>query len=210
MLKRPLLLSILPATLLAGCMGTQNRGLESVHQPVVSRSDYLFDVAVTPRGLAPGERARLAGWMGSLNLGYGDRVSLDDPANSWGARQEIADEVARRGLLMSRDVPITGAPIAPGTLRVVISRMKAEVPGCPDFSRVDVPNYDQHLGSNQGCAINSNLAAMVANPVDLVHGQANTDLADQSTATKAIDAFRRATPTGGGGNVTKNESAGGK
>ena len=39
MIKQSILASLLPALLLAGCMGTENRGLESVHQPVVSRSD---------------------------------------------------------------------------------------------------------------------------------------------------------------------------
>ena len=30
-----------PALLLGGCGGTMNRGLESVHQPIVSRTDYV-------------------------------------------------------------------------------------------------------------------------------------------------------------------------
>ena len=48
--------------LLAGC-GTTNRGLESVHQPVVDRTDIAFDVALGDRGLSAGEAQRLDGWL---------------------------------------------------------------------------------------------------------------------------------------------------
>ena len=68
-----------PALLLGACGGTVNRGLESVHQPVVSRSDYTLDVATSGNRLAPGEAQRLAGWMASMRLGYGARVAIDDP-----------------------------------------------------------------------------------------------------------------------------------
>ena len=68
MFKRTLLLAALPAVMLGGCSGTKNRGLESVHQPVVSRTDYSFDVGTVPNGLAPGEEQRLAGGMASHSL----------------------------------------------------------------------------------------------------------------------------------------------
>jgi pilus assembly protein CpaD len=50
--------------------------------------------------------------------------------------------------------------------------------------------------SNFGCAVNSNYAAMVADPVDLVHGREGTGVLDTSTATKAVDYYRAAPPTG--------------
>jgi pilus assembly protein CpaD len=192
---------ILIAALAVGaCTGTQNRGLESVHQPVVSRNDYVFDVATTQSGLAPGEAQRLAGWMATLRLSYGDHIAIDDP-NGYApaAHDQIAAQVARFGLLLADDAPITDAPPAPGILRVVVSRMKATVPGCPDFSRVSQPDFENHTGSNQGCAINSNLAAMVANPMDLVRGQSGSGVTDTFAATKAIDSFRKAAPSGAGG-----------
>jgi pilus assembly protein CpaD len=192
---------VLIATLAAtACTGTQNRGLESVHQPVVSRNDYVFDVATTRSGLAAGEAQRLAGWMASLRVGYGDHVAIDDPNGySPAAHDQVAAQVARYGLLLADDAPITDAPPAAGMLRVVISRMKASVPGCPDYSRVSQPDFENHTGSNQGCAINSNLAAMVANPMDLIHGQQSSGVTDTLAATKAIDTFRKSAPTGAGG-----------
>jgi pilus assembly protein CpaD len=93
-------------------------------------------------------------------------------------------------------------------VRVVISRMKATVPGCPDYSRVSQPEFESNTSSNQGCAINSNLAAMVANAADLVRGQPGADATDPTTSSKAIDSYRKAVPTGAAG--PKTESTGGK
>lgn len=203
-----ILVAIGPALLLAGCGGTQNRGLESVHQPVVERTDYVFDVNTDNGRLAEGEAQRLAGWMASLRLGYGDRIAVDDPSGYGnGARSDVAALLNRYGLFLSDQAPITGAVLTPGTVRVVVSRTKATVPGCPDWSRQSQPEFDSHTSSNQGCAINSNLAAMIANPADLVRGQPGADVSDPAVSTKAIDTLRKAAPTGAGG--LKTESTGG-
>lgn len=222
--KRPrsiatgLLPALCSALLLGGCAGsagTQNRGLESVHQPVVSRASYALDVATTADGLAPGEQPRLAGWMASLRLGYGDTIAIEDPGSYGGdgygsrVRDAIATEAARFGLLLSDDTPLTDSPVGAGTTRIVVSRMTAKVPGCPDFSRVYSPEFESNTSSNQGCAINSNLAAMVANPADLVQGRTGNAITDQATSGRAIDIYRKALPTGGGGTTVKAETTGG-
>ncbi len=206
MLSRSLLLPALaPALLLGGCMGTQNRGLESVHQAVVARQDYTLDVQTAGYGLAPGEAARLNGWLVAMKLRYGDKVALDAAGAGRGAFDDVARVVARYGLVLGEDRPLTAAPVPPGSVRVVVSRMSASVPGCPDYTRNSSAEYDSNTSSNFGCATNSNLAAMIANPEDLVHGEA-TGLTDPVRAGKAIEAFRRAAPSGGGGS---NVSGGG-
>jgi pilus assembly protein CpaD len=205
---RSLLLSALPMLALAGCAGTVNRSLDSVHQPVVGRADYSFDVGTDAAGLAPGEAARLAGWMSSLRLGYGDRVSVDDPAGDIAARDAVAAEVARYGLLLADTAPVTGAPVAAGTVRVVVSRTVAHVPHCPDYTRMGGSEFNSNTSSNFGCASNANLAAMVANPADLVRGEPGSGTADPATSYRAIDAYRNAKPTGGGGVAVKAESTG--
>lgn len=208
MLKQVLLLPLLaPALLLGGCVGTTNRGLESVHQPVVTRQDYALDVATAGNGLASGEQARLAGWLGTMRLGYGDKIAIDDAANLRGVRDQVGQAVASYGLLLSDDRPVTNAPVPAGAVRVVVSRMHADVPGCPDWSRDSSVDYNQNTSSNYGCATNASLAAMIANPEDLVHGRGTTGGSDPVRAGKAIDAFRRAPPSGAGGSTV--QSAGG-
>ena len=191
------LAALLPMAALAGCQGTQNRGLESIHQPVVDRTDYAFDVAVTPHGLAPGETERLDGWLSSLRLGYGDRVAIDAASSDVAAaKSAVRREVGRYGVLLSDAAPVTPAPVTPGTLRVVVSRMHASVPGCPDHSKIPSIDFENNTDSNFGCAVNGNLAAMVARPEDLVRGQSGTDVVDPAVATKAIQTFREMPNTG--------------
>ena len=200
MIKQSILASLLPALLLGGCMGTENRGLESVHQPVVTRSDYALDLGVAGGALAPGEQQRLAGWMTTMRLGYGDRVAIDDPAaEGYRARTDVAAVVARYGLLLSSDAPVTPAPLTPGSIRVVVSRMRAAVPRCPDWSRDSTDDFTANTSSNYGCAINRNLAAMVANPADLVRGAPGAETTDAALSYKAIDTYRKKAPSGAAG-----------
>ena len=200
MSKRSILLAALgPALLLGGCMGTENRGIESVHQPVVARSDYALDVAIAGGALASGEQQRLRGWMDTMHVGYGDRVAIDDPAGeARRAREQVASVVAGYGLLLSGDAPVSPAPVTAGTVRVVVSRMSAGVPGCPDWSRDESHEFNSNTSSNYGCAINRNLAAMVARPEDLVHGRDET-ANDPALAGRAIDAYRKTIASGAKG-----------
>ena len=47
--------------------------------------------------------------------------------------------------------------------------------------------------------MNSNIAAMVANPEDLIHGREGNIVGDPLPGVKAVDAYRSATPTVKGG-----------
>ena len=201
----PLLLA--PALLLSAC-ATDDGGVESMYQPVVQRNDYVLDLQTSGYALAPGEAQRLAGWMSSMRLGYGDHVSVDDGAGGSVARDEVAAQAARYGLLLSEKAPVTMGQIAPETVRVVVTRMTAGVPGC-DPRDLRAFEYPSGPKPSYGCATNSNLAAMVADPGDLVRGVPGTPTSDPATGTRAIKALRDATPTGGGGTVVKSESTGG-
>lgn len=198
------------ALLLAGCTGTQNRGVESVHQPVVDRNDYALDLGVIGGRLAAGEEERLDGWARTLRLGYGDHVALDDPASEApGARAEVAGLIARYGLILDDAAPVSQASVTPATIRVVVSRTRAAVPGCPDWSRDSSLDWNQNTSSNYGCATNSTLAAMVANPADLVQGRTGRGTTDPAQVFKSIDLYRKAVPTGGGGTTVGSAGGGG-
>jgi pilus assembly protein CpaD len=170
-----------------------NRGLDSINQPVVVRSDFALDLASRGSGLSPVERGRLAAWFDSLGLGYGDRVSVDDPLAGDGTRLDIARIAADYGLLLNYGAPITVGRVEPGTVRVIVSRSTASVPGCPHWQGRGGTNS---TSPNYGCATNSNLAAMIADPSDLVLGQAGSGTGDASTAAKAIKVYRETAPSG--------------
>jgi pilus assembly protein CpaD len=187
--------------------GTKNRGLESVHQPVVSRTNYALDLNASASGLSASDTNRLQTWFDSLKLGYGDHIAVDtaDGSTNGADRDAIAGVAARYGLLLDNNAPVTEGEVTIGTIRVVVSRSKATVPGCPDWSRTSEINFNEHNGSNFGCGVNSNLAAMVANPEDLVLGQTADSSVDAATSGKAIKSYRSKKATGD--DPLKNESS---
>ncbi len=194
---------------LAAC-GTSNRGLESVHQPVVSRADYAFDVNTASDGLASGDAARLSGWFDALKLGYGDKVSVDMGGNyaDGAAKASIASVAARYGLLLDDTPPLVGGDVPPGSARVIVSRLKASVPSCPDWSGNKGPNFSNDAPSNYGCAANTNLASMIADPEDLIRGKTGVGTTDAASSGKAVKLYRSNALTGAGS--LKSESTGGK
>lgn len=166
------------------------RGLDSLNQPVVQRTDYLLDLADNG-GLSDADMGRLDSWFESLGLGYGDHVFVDRGTTV--GRQDVARVAAAYGLLMSPGAPVLEGDVPMGAVRVIVSRTTASVPNCPNYDTVRGPSS---TGSNYGCGVNSNLAAMVADPNDLVLGQAGSVYGDANTAAKAIGVWRQSEPTG--------------
>ena len=194
---------------LAGCGGVPtNRSMYSVHQPVVEKVNYTFDISTSGSGLAYGEQGRLGDWFDAMGLKYGDKVYVDDPGNNPSTRSAVDAVASRYGILLSEGTPQTGGYVSPGAARVVIVRNKASVPSCPDWSSKNDFNPNNGVSSNYGCATNSNLAAMIANPEDLLRGADTTGATTTDSSNKAIDAYRKAEPTGKGNTVKQNGTKG--
>lgn len=178
----------------AGSMGTTNTSMYSVHQPVVERTTFAIDLNSDGNGISAVEQQRLGEWFDALRLGYGDRVSVDFGSSyaDQTATNSVSKVAADRGVLLDGVAPVTAGQVAPGMVRVVVTRSKASVPSCPDWSTDHDRNYNASNHSNHGCAINSNLAAMIADPEDLVRGQENKRL-DTNSGKKAVDTYRAKT-----------------
>jgi pilus assembly protein CpaD len=165
------------------------RGVTAVNQPVVTRSEFAVDLSAPDGSLSSSEEARLDGWFRGLGLGYGDRIYIDgDYAGA--ARQDVARVAGRYGMMISAAAPVTAGNVQPGTVRVVVSRARAEVPGCPNWSRPANPDFENLQMSNFGCGVSSNLTAMVADPNDLIYGRDGGSVVDAATAAKAIQMYR--------------------
>lgn len=175
-----------------------DKGVAAVNVPVVTSADYVFDASAPDGALAPGEPERLNGWFQGLGLGYGDTIYVDGTAGE-AARGQVAAIAGQYGMMVSAGAPVTAGAVQPGTVRVVVSRRRASVPFCPNWSLPSQPNYDNRSMSNFGCGVNSNIAAMVANPEDLVHGREGSGIADVNTGAKAVIYYRAAPPTGSKG-----------
>jgi pilus assembly protein CpaD len=183
------------------------QGMSAVHVPVVSTTNYVFDAAAPGGFLAPGEANRLDSWMRALDVRYGDAVFVDG-VDAGPAGGQVAEIAGNYGLFVSPGAPATVGEVMPGTVRVVVSRNVASVPNCPDWSSPSQPNFSNQSPTNFGCSVNSALAAQVANPQDLVHGQEGTGVADARAATRPVNLYRTTPPSGSKGlqSVSTKES----
>lgn len=184
---------------LSAC-GPVNRSFDTVKTPIVTSSQLSLDVPVYSGGLGSAGAKALDDWFASIRLGYSDRVTIDDPdaLGSSERRAAVAEVVGRYGLLLDQTAPITRGSVAAGSIRVIVTRSEARVDNCPDWDRISQPELAASTMSNFGCATQSNLAAMIADPNDLVVGTAYAG-SDANTAVKAVDTWRKAKPTGAEG-----------
>ena len=185
---------------LSACGDTPNNtSLYSVKQPVIERANYTLDLASNASGLSVPEMARLADWFETIDLGYGDRIGIDDPTASPAVREDVAAVASRYGLLVAEGAPVTEGYVDPGNVRVVVTRSMAHVPGCPDWSDTGKSTLDNATSDGFGCSVNSNMAAMIANPEHLLEGETGTGETVVMSSTKAIETYRNQTPSGANG-----------
>ena len=193
---RNLLIACALTLVLPGCKTDDNRGQVAGwalvdpaqrHPIIVSQQPQTMNLRV-PRGssgLAPQQRAEL--------LGFADRSRASDAGNSRliiaapsGSNNEVAamhsvDEI--RSLLSERGFPETSILVeaysqegggAEPPIKISYMRYVAEGPECGQWPEnlAYSPNNLPH--PNLGCANQRNLAAMVANPADLLGPRTQT------------------------------------
>ena len=194
---------------LGACGGMpSNRSLESTHQAVVTTSNYTLDVAAGPGGMSVPEQRRLSGWFEAMDLRYGDRIYVDDPMKSPTTRNAIEAVAGRYGMLVGGEAPVTPGDLSPGAVRVIVTRSSATVLGCPDWSNNSDTNLGNATNANYGCAVNSNMAAMIADPSHLLHGARGDGSTTVMSGTKAIDSYRSTPPSGEKGLKEQSSQAG--
>lgn len=205
---RPLALALVATAGLSACVGgvATNRSLYSDNQPVVSRTNYVFDVQTGSGGVPASEQRRLEDWFDALDLGYGDKVSVDAASTPPAALSDLQLMADARGFMLGMTAPVTEGMAPGGATRVVVTRSVASVPNCPNWSAQSDSNPNNATSPGYGCAVNGNLAAMIADPEDLLRGQRGSGETVVMSSTKAIEAYREAAPTGNGNKVTDIKS----
>jgi pilus assembly protein CpaD len=186
-----------------------NTTLYSTNQPVVERNNFALDVAVGADGLPIPEQQRLDDWFQTLGLKYGDRIALDGAVGNEAAREDVEAIAGRHGLLLADGAPLTTGHVAPGSVRVVVTRTTASVPNCPNWQDHVSTNLENATTDGFGCAVNSNIAAMVADPEHLLHGAEGTGETIVMSSTKAIESYREQDVSGAGGLPEVSTQSGG-
>jgi pilus assembly protein CpaD len=182
---------------LSACGDTpNNRTLYSANQPVVERRNFTLDLTPNGDGLSIPEQRRLAGWFETMDLRYGDRIGLDGNVSA-ATRDAVGAIAGRHGLLISEGAPVTEGLVQPGMVRVVVTRSRASVPNCPDWSDKLSANFNNSTSDGYGCAVNGNLAAMIADPEHLLKGAEDAGNTQVMTSNKAVAAYRAKAATAG-------------
>lgn len=137
-------------------------------------------------GPAPGEPARLEAFLDAVRPRPADRVTLAATAPAAAARLGLLRAaLAARGLEADAAVPVA----AGGDVGVISVERPVVLPAaCLADGGQAVP--DGGMLPGPGCANALNLARMVADPADLLHGRP-AGPADGAAAVRAIERYRR-------------------
>lgn len=177
MKKQAMILVAVAAAVLQACTSPQ-----AEWSPVEAPRDIQVDYARTAHTahyapgaseLSPVERARLSEFLRTSEARPHDSIYLEPAAGdhlSVARVNALARELLHRGYEVS-PLPPSRDAVRPNSLLVVVERYVATPPNCPNFSKSSSDDHENALPSNWGCANQTNLSLMVANPRDLVIGR---------------------------------------
>jgi pilus assembly protein CpaD len=151
--------------------------------------DYEIYFARGAKALTSTQSAGLASFLRTSGIGEGDSVTVEGSgASSLGAAREAA-VVAELKRLRIDAVSGTDPKLAADALRVHADHAVATAPTCPDWSKPEPDEPNNTTSSNYGCATAANLAAMIANPADLVKPKEN-GRADGAVLAQGAELYR--------------------
>jgi len=103
-------------------------------------------------------------------IGYGDKVLIHRGVSALSeARAKAVEQILQRlGL-----TPTLAAPdaTADGELDLAVEHAKARAPNCPNWTKANGADFANTSHSDFGCSTAADLAAMVADPRDLLQGK---------------------------------------
>lgn len=175
----------LPLLAIAGCMQSQEQigWSNRMHTQIVAQettAELKIGTVVAGEKLGLRERDAVRGFaLAYQDEGHG-AVIISRPSNGPDDISAMRAAADARALMLAEGVDATmiaegtydgtGARSAP--LIISYRTYEAVVPGCPDISHFDFTDTSSNSAlPSLGCAVSVNLAAMIANPADLVGAQ---------------------------------------
>ena len=179
------LLLILTLVLLVGACApvTSYTDAEAPKRLKLDSATTQVDLHFAPgtANLSPADAARLRYMAATGRIAASDRVVVA-AAGAPHLAEERAGAVSRV-LLNYGVVAIAGSADVPANQAVVEAmRTLVTLPPCPNWSKTSSQDYGNQPSSNFGCATETNLGMMVANPSDLASGMPLGPTAGQPAA----------------------------
>lgn len=211
-------LASLPLIAIGGCMQTQEQIAWSnrAHMQIVAQettAELKLGTVVAGEKLGAHERAAVKGFATAYQQEGHGAVIISRPSNgpddvsamraAADARAVMLAEGVDQGMIAEGTYDGTGASTAP--LIISYRTYDAVAPNCPDISNWDFMDTTSNSAlPSFGCAVTANLAAMIANPSDLV-GDQPMDPADTARRSIMFSKYRAGETT----SAARNDDASG-
>lgn len=169
---------------LSGCADWERHIQSKLPEPTPAFADKQIMVAPTRSvhevsyagravDVSPDELAYLQNFLNNVASERGVTVMVAQPDRQAGrlARQRV---VALTATIKELGFPVAtfqAGEASPDKVSVAVDHLIAIAPKCPDWAFHKYETYSSQNSPNFACADRSNLAAMIANPRDLVTGQ---------------------------------------
>ncbi|MDA5194969.1 CpaD family pilus assembly lipoprotein [Govanella unica] len=167
--------------------GTRQNTVELLRVP------YDVQFAGDMTALTTQETARLDQFLATVKPGTHDVITIDaaDSATRLASLRSdsLRSHLTKAGYKVAAGLTPGGESPAANSLRLMVERAVVRGPKCPDWSRKAAPNYANAPTSNLGCATESALGLMVANPRDLVSPE-TYEPANSESAAQAVQRLR--------------------
>ena len=196
------------AALLTACSATQRHSVtvgavpedyRTNHPITISEREAVYDVPVAAdaTGLSDLQKQAVAGFLGNYDRSTGSGLKIMVPANSPNAAAanrvagDIVHVVSGAGVPAGRIMTYTyeaGPDAANAPVRLAYSRLTASTAKCGRWGDDLAENTENRHWQNFGCSYQTNLAAQVANPADLLGPRKSGEIDGTRRAT-VIDDF---------------------
>ena len=136
--------------------------------------DHDLYFARGARTLTSSQAAGLTNFLSANGIGEGDTVTVEGSGRSVLVAERQAAVISELRLLRIDATVGTDKKLASDSVRVHADHAVATAPACPDWNKPEADEPNNVTSSNYGCATETNLAAMIVNPADLVKPNANS------------------------------------
>lgn len=145
--------------------------------------------------LGKSEKRMLDRFLTRVGRGQGVKITVTAPTlNSSKLLQKremvLANYLRQRGFSVALGQPKNSAVFKLNDVRVTVGRHIVKAPACPDWSKPAIGDEANRVTSNFGCATQTNLGLMVADPGVLLHGTDQIGPADGEALAKGIKNYR--------------------
>lgn len=172
--RTPLALGLATALLLGACAPvTSYTDAEAPRNLTTDSATTRVDLHFAPGSaqLSPADAAKLRHLAAAGSIGVADRVTVASSGPPYVVQQRVSSVSAT---MLPYGIVVSGAQLADVPLNhavVEVTRTLVTLPPCPNWSKRSQPDYANAPSSNFGCATETNLGLMVANPTDLANAR---------------------------------------